>query len=478
MELVFGGAFPMNAFLSLAGVVAPAAAVAVVAAAGGAGGVCPPEGCSGAGQTLVVRPALGNEGHLMLHAQVAGLPLAMLPQDQNQITRSELRTHIKVVQQDDTGTYELVIDNGEPSAKVNGRSVPAERIKERAGGVWVIEGENGETLATFHIGAAPAAPQMPGLARDFSRDLAAELRNLPRLEDMRPRGTFNIHTTVEQPKTMFGVVMGPAPDDASGSGILIERVIEGLPADRAGIRSGDVIIAIEGASQATPDALRALLREKAAGDEVTMTLRRDGAEQQVTVTLEAFDNQKLTGSMDPGLPRALSGAFAGSLGGLSADARRQMDEALKALGEAESLASGEAREAHEHARKAIEQFVAALERMEAEGLSTRDAMRGDLGRWFSQFKDDQMVWGDKPGMVFTLPPNSLQFDRRLDDDRRFAGGNTETERERIRKDDVETRLNAMAQRLERIEKLLEKLAGDTPQGAAPADGNDPNRQDR
>ena len=457
----------MNTILSLASVLAPAAAVALVA-----GGVCPPEQCQTAsvaeGVALRIHsPSLAPAVHL------ASLPPASVQQ------QKQIHTHVKVVQRDDTGTYELVIENGEPRAKVNGKAVPADRIIEREDGVWVIEDENREVVARFHIAAAPRAPQPP--APNPSRDLALEFQTLPQIQDFNFRNPAN----QEQPRTMLGVVMGPAPDGAApdgaadGVGVLIERVVEGLPADRAGLQSGDVIIGIDGADQATPDSLRTLLRDRKPGDKLQFRVLRGDEEKDLTVELDAFDRSKLVQPhpLAMELPQPLrGGAFAGSLGGLSGEARKQMDEAFKALREAEQLASGEARQAHDHALKAIEQFVAALERMEAEGLSTGDAMRGDLGRWFGQFKDDQMVWGDKPGMVFTLPRNSLQLDRRAQQhDQNAAGGNTETGAEPIRRDDdVEARLNAMADRLQRIEQLLEKLAADRP-GDTPEGGADRNR---
>jgi hypothetical protein len=441
----------MNTILSLASVLAPAAAVALVA-----GGVCPPEQCRSH------TPSLAPAVHL------ASLPLASVQQ------QTQIHTHIKVVQQDDTGTYELVIENGEPRAKVNGEAVPAERVIEREDGVWTIEDDGGGVVATFHIGAPPRAPRPP--TANLSQDLPRP--SLPQILTLAPseRDALRAPVNVEQPRTMLGVVMGPAPDgaaDGGDGGVLIERVVEGLPADRAGLESGDVITRIDGADQATPDSLRTLLRDRKPGDKLQLRVLRGDEEKDLTVELEAFDRSTLaqTYSLAMELPQPLrGGAFAGSLGGLSGEARKQMDEAFKALREAEQLASGDAKRAHEHAREAIEQFVAALERMEAEGLSTGDAMRGDLGRWFGQFKDGQMVWGDKPGMIFTLPPSNLQFDRRGQRDQNSTGGNDETGSERIRKeDDVEVRLNAMADRLERIEKLLEKLAADGPSNGPDGD---------
>jgi putative serine protease PepD len=64
-------------------------------------------------------------------------------------------------------------------------------------------------------------------------------------------------------------------------------VTEGGPADRAGIRPGDVITAINGRPVAAPDELIVAIRAQAVGDTVTLTVRRGDDEQEVRVTLVA-----------------------------------------------------------------------------------------------------------------------------------------------------------------------------------------------
>jgi putative serine protease PepD len=65
----------------------------------------------------------------------------------------------------------------------------------------------------------------------------------------------------------------------------IPGVVEGSPADQAGMVGGDVILAIEGELVADPDTAIVKIRTHAPGDEVTFTLLRDGDEVDVTVTL-------------------------------------------------------------------------------------------------------------------------------------------------------------------------------------------------
>ena len=57
------------------------------------------------------------------------------------------------------------------------------------------------------------------------------------------------------------------------------------PADRAGIRPGDVIVAIDGRPVTEPDELIVAIRAKAPGDAVVLTLREDGEERDVRVVL-------------------------------------------------------------------------------------------------------------------------------------------------------------------------------------------------
>ncbi|HUV29901.1 MAG TPA: PDZ domain-containing protein [Acidobacteriota bacterium] len=70
-------------------------------------------------------------------------------------------------------------------------------------------------------------------------------------------------------------------------GALVNDVSPDSPADKAGIREDDVIIALDGAKVSEAGELTDLVREHSPGDEVTVTLNRDGQEQEVKVELGA-----------------------------------------------------------------------------------------------------------------------------------------------------------------------------------------------
>ena len=71
-------------------------------------------------------------------------------------------------------------------------------------------------------------------------------------------------------------------------GVVVGKVQPGSAADRAGIRPGDVVTAFNGTEVNEPNIFRNLVAGTAPGTEVTLTVQRDGREQQVRATLGEF----------------------------------------------------------------------------------------------------------------------------------------------------------------------------------------------
>jgi putative serine protease PepD len=79
-----------------------------------------------------------------------------------------------------------------------------------------------------------------------------------------------------------GVQVATGPQEGVGP-----AVTPGGPADRAGIRPGDVILAIDGRPVTESDELVVAIRARAPGDAVTLTVRTgDGEEREVRVVLD------------------------------------------------------------------------------------------------------------------------------------------------------------------------------------------------
>ncbi len=68
-------------------------------------------------------------------------------------------------------------------------------------------------------------------------------------------------------------------------GVVVLDVVAKGPAEKAGIKPGDVVTAIDGSALETVEAFLSTLRPHQPGDTVTATLLRDGKQQDVKVTL-------------------------------------------------------------------------------------------------------------------------------------------------------------------------------------------------
>jgi len=71
----------------------------------------------------------------------------------------------------------------------------------------------------------------------------------------------------------------------NGSGARVARVTNNSPAEDAGMKTGDVITAVDGQTIAGPDALTSAITAAHPGDEVKLTLRRGGETKTLTATL-------------------------------------------------------------------------------------------------------------------------------------------------------------------------------------------------
>ena len=80
--------------------------------------------------------------------------------------------------------------------------------------------------------------------------------------------------------SQLGVTQGP--------GVVVYQVQPGSGADRAGLRQGDVITALNGTTIDDPNTFRNAIASSPPGTEVTLTVKRGGSERQVRATLGEF----------------------------------------------------------------------------------------------------------------------------------------------------------------------------------------------
>jgi serine protease Do len=81
-------------------------------------------------------------------------------------------------------------------------------------------------------------------------------------------------------RPMLGVQLG-----AGEGGVLVTEVVPNSPAEKAGLKGGDLIIKVNGKEVSEPDGLIRLVGEFKAGDEISFVFRRNGAEKSGKATL-------------------------------------------------------------------------------------------------------------------------------------------------------------------------------------------------
>lgn len=111
----------------------------------------------------------------------------------------------------------------------------------------------------------------------------------------------------DEPKTMVGLTQSSIEDQLrahleieEGVGTMILSVVGGLPADEAGMRAGDVLIAVNGREVTGSDVLTDELADLDAGDDLDVIILRKGLPETLTIKVAKFDPQKLYGERFPG----------------------------------------------------------------------------------------------------------------------------------------------------------------------------------
>lgn len=107
---------------------------------------------------------------------------------------------------------------------------------------------------------------------------------------------------------MLGVRLDPSVDDDltelgldSAKASRINFLMEGAPASKSGLRVGDLIVGIGDREGGTIDDIRAALKEREAGDTVTVRIVREGDVIEERVKLDPFDERRMV-PMIEGLP--------------------------------------------------------------------------------------------------------------------------------------------------------------------------------
>jgi M6 family metalloprotease-like protein len=113
-------------------------------------------------------------------------------------------------------------------------------------------------------------------------------------------GTASRPMKVGAQRAVLGVFIGEGDDN---QGAPVQRVTPGSPAERAGLRTGDVLFKIDNAAVLNFTQLTDVLAEKQPGDRVKLLLRREGKDVEVYAELTSDPNDRPFGAEERTLYR-------------------------------------------------------------------------------------------------------------------------------------------------------------------------------
>ena len=106
-------------------------------------------------------------------------------------------------------------------------------------------------------------------------------------------------------------------------GVLVTQVFEGDPAEKAGIKTGDVILAVNGKGVASGRALSLAVAGVGVGKRMSVTVLRDGKKRTFQITTTRRKDQAATSNGDDGSMMEKSGSFGLTLSPLTREAARR-----------------------------------------------------------------------------------------------------------------------------------------------------------
>ena len=107
--------------------------------------------------------------------------------------------------------------------------------------------------------------------------------------------------TGEVSRAFLGVTMQPEIDEATAEalglpgtdGVLVTKVEEDSPAERAGVRVGDVVVELNGEAVDSTRVLRRRVEKLTVGEDYPLVVIRDGVERSLTLSAGALDDAAL-----------------------------------------------------------------------------------------------------------------------------------------------------------------------------------------
>lgn len=383
------------------------------------------------------------------------------------------KSKMVIVTEDDDNRFEVTIADGEIAAKVNGEKLSNDRIKQHEGKIFLLA-QDGTVLQEFSYqpggGFGTGGGVGGGTVGGFDW-------NTPPAQ---------IISRASDRKVVLGITMSE-PDQGlleylefePGSVVKIDRIFDGLPAARAGLRSNDIIVTIDGKKPVTSEIIGKVLDQKNPGDPVKLRVIRRGEKKEIVVKLDKYEPGVFgdTGTQvitvpgyehlvpmtqrpgyikgpsvptPPGAPSAFSHA-PGVFTWQSDAGDEEFNVLIKKLAERAQQHNGtielheeEIRRLHEHAMKLAEQHTRRMGEMQ----------------WQVEVQPQLQLREGETDLRLMIEPQIRQRAQQAEAEARIAA---DLARQRAddaasNLDQLEHRLDRLDERLDRLEELLRRLA--------------------
>jgi truncated hemoglobin YjbI len=314
---------------------------------------------------------------------------------------------------------EVRIENGEITVIRNGKKLPANAFKREGNHIAFLTKDG-----------------------DEDQEFVVELVDDDEVVDFT--------STAKRPPVMIGIRMGE-PDEALraqlGLGdrqvIMIDDVLDGLPADEAGLRKYDIVVAIDGDDDGvTVPRLTDTLLHKKPGDELKFHVIRGGKKEVVRIKLRAYSSKDLGTEKDED-EQIIFEQLGG--GANAAEHEARLNEMTERLAQA-----GLAEEQIEQLRQQLDEAM-------------EQAMRGSRGRSGPRFPEGELRVGPQvaPDGRLTLVPGPRgreMFELHVPGERNLQVPESMRRRVEVQRQgsgDLEQRLNALERRMDEVSARLE-----------------------
>lgn len=326
----------------------------------------------------------------------------------------------------DGQTYTVTIKDGKVSAEINGKPVPEDRIERRRDAI-ILKDENGNEITRFDVGRTGRSGRVLRLDNTPWMQLSPQLRENGIVE-LQPEFRAQFQPT-NPPPVMLGVTMSDADEAVLEhlnyeSGVMVDRVLEGLPAAKAGVEVGDIIVEFNGQKPVEQEMIRARLREAKPGDEVTLKVLRKGKTQDIKIKLDAYDAEKLGHVWNQGDANAQQ--WWGQQG-RSDGAADQLRESLKMLEGIKGMSPEQTKQLHDAMNDAIKRLES------GNAFSWRIGPRGNGNLQLDP--NAPIVIGRNQDQIFEVP-GSNDLSRKIDK--------------------LNSTIDKLTERLEQLEKQLKE----------------------